>query len=456
MTGLDRIGDLLALVLIAAVFALGLGSHGLAAEGAARTLAFSACGLLGAWAVVGWLRGRWNRGELAPTKVFLLMLLLAAGWGFVTVLPIPAPWAEALSPPLREHRAALGAAGFATPPRLPLAHAPERALSGGHQILACLLFFAGTALLATRRKMATGLIAIVAVFAVAEGLLGLWRFLGEGAWRAYGGVHNANHWAAFVAAGLVVALAGLIHWAGGTGHDGGLFSGRDARILLLLPIAAAWAGWLASLSRGSVLSVLAVLGVWGLIEWRGRRGERGGPPVAAALLAAGAVVVLLAMGLALDRLVLRFVEGDFFTANSRVMLWEATARGLAESPWVGLTYGGTEFAINRHAGFPLESIPLWAHSDPLQWICEWGLVAGLPLAALCGVFLWRAWRCRRERSEYLPFSAGTLNRAALAGLAILLLHSLGDFHLRIPSVGFLALVLLALALQSGSCHGGRR
>ncbi|HMZ52774.1 MAG TPA: hypothetical protein PK988_10945, partial [Candidatus Sumerlaeota bacterium] len=55
----------------------------------------------------------------------------------------------------------------------------------------------------------------------------------------------------------------------------------------------------------------------------------------------------------------------------------------------------------------------------------------------------------RLRAARLSWGGRRLQRAAMAGIAIALLHATLDFHLRIPQVGFMVLTLVALTLQPG-------
>lgn len=452
-----RVGDAAALFVLAGVFALSWFSHGHAEFGLPRVLGWLGVSLMGMWGVIGWAAGEWDRRELLPARIFIALLLVATAWGYLQTIPLPADLVAGLSVPWREHLAALAASGLDIPERLPIATAPEHALAASHQLLATTLCFTGVAMLATRRRSAVWLIALVAIYGCLEGLTGLIRWMTIEGGRAHGAIYNPNHWAAAVLAGTLVALAALHVWAGSRGHEG-LLSGRSPLVLLLLPIGGAMVGWLGALSRGSAMALLLVMVVWVAVEYSGRRRSgagRGRLSEGLAFLVL-AVLVAIASTVSLDRLLLRFLDVDILTANSRVLLWLATITGWSEAPLVGLGYGGAGFAINQHAGFALVSLPGWTHNDPLQWLCEWGLLGALLVAPFAVWFSISAWRIRRDRQRYLPFESGLMNRACCAALATLVLHSFFDFHLRIPVVGYMAVILLALALQSGSYFGRSR
>ncbi|MCC5877873.1 MAG: O-antigen ligase family protein [Candidatus Sumerlaeia bacterium] len=446
-----RIGDTVVLFILAGVLFLSWFSHGLVEQGIPRLLSWLGVSLVGIWGIIGWAAGEWDRRELLPAKILVGLLLLATGWGYLQTIPLPSAFVAGLSGPWRDHLNAMVASGLTPPESIPLATAPERALAASHQLLAATLCLIGVAMLATRRRSAACLIGLVAVYGILEGLTGLLHWVTVEGARAHGAIYNPNHWAAIVASCSIVALVGLYAWSASKGEDG-LLSGRSPLILLLLPIGAAMVAWLAALSRGSAMSLVVVIIPWVALEWAGRRDRESGKsllPTGLAFLAL-AFLVAIAGAVSLDRLLLRFLDVDLLTANSRILLWMATISGWSEAPLVGLGYGGAEFAINRHAGFPLVSLPGWTHNDPLQWICEWGILGTVLIGLLAVWFSVAAIRIRRERQRYLPFDSGLMNRACWAALAVLLVHSFFDFHLRIPVVGYVALILLALGLQSGS------
>lgn len=450
-----RFGDGVILWVIATLLVLSWFSHGHVEPGWPRFFGWLCVALVGAWGIIGWMVGEWDRRELIPAKILIGMLALAVGVGYLQTLPLPANLVASLSSPWRTHLRAMEGAGLQPPTTIPIALAPERAMAATQHLLAALLFFIGVVMLATRRRAAKWLLVLVALYGVLEGLTGLvhWLMIGRG--RAHGAIYNPNHWAAAVVAGSMVAACGVYTWARRSlGSSLEIFGGRSPLVLLFLPVGAALVGWLAALSRGSLLAVCAVLLVWIAVEWKGRRdGEHRGRLAIGIPFLLMVCLVSSAGMISIDRLLLRFHDMDILTANSRVQLWWATLAGWREAPLVGLGYGGSEFAINRFAGFALVSLPVWSHNDPLQWFCEWGLLFALPIVSLFCWFLYMAIRLRRERQRYMPFTAGLMNRACLAALAVLLLHSFFDFHLRIPVVGWMSLMLLALGLQSGSYFG---
>lgn len=110
------------------------------------------------------------------------------------------------------------------------------------------------------------------------------------------------------------------------------------------------------------------------------------------------------------------------------------------SPWVGWGLGGfgDVFAILQ----PSDSLQPndIAHSTPLETVVELGVIAAMP-AFLIVLLPWsvclRGALTRRPSRRYLP-------AAAFATAAVSILHSLVDFSLQIPAIGFVTAALLGM------------
>lgn len=454
-------GDNAAIALICLLFFGAFFHAGFAGDGMPRALAWCACGVLGIWGAIGWATGRLSEERCAPARWMVALMAIAVLVTGVMLVPLPTETVVAISPLWRGVSENFATAGLTMPERIPLAIAPESGLRAWQQLVAAALFFLGVAVIAGRRSGATWLIAVVCVATVAEGLIGLFRFLVLNAHRANGAVYNANHHAVAVVMGIPLCVAALREWRGRSRMlSSDPLGGGNPVLLFYALLFAAMLGWAAAFSRSSLLFSTLVIVPWGVMEvraWRSRRGENspGGTwVVGAALLVAALALSWLFVGGLAERL----FRGDALSGNSRVEIWRATLAGLRESGWMGLGLGGTEFAINRHAGVPLVSIPIWAHNDYVQWLADFGApAAGVLLVPAVGLAL-AIWRVLGARREKTTFAERALPRACAAGLAIALLHASTDFHLRIPLVGFMALTLLALVLQTGSyrIHGWSR
>ncbi len=449
------LSDRVSLWIVAALFAGAFFAEGYAADSVLRTSAWLACAALGCLGIAGWAAGRGDGERWNAARWFAALMLAAVGCGALHLIPIAPEHARELSPLWRDILDSLAAGGIAAPESVTLAIAPEHARRALNQLIASALFFIGIVPLASRRSGAVALVSMVAVAAVAEGIVGLFQFLAWGLPRARGAVFNPNHHAATVLMGLPLCFAGLVQWRRLNARFSEDLLGGTNPVLLLYGVGvAATLGWLAAFSRSSLLIAILVLAVYVTIEGVGRwrRRERD------VRLGIGALAIgtaLLAMGAALSAVLVegvfaRLMDDDALSGNSRLHIWAASWRGLQETNWLGLGLGGVEFTINRYAEYPLLTIPIWSHNDWLQWVCDLGVPGVVVLMPLLAAFLASATRDYRARRPLAGFADRMLYRACLAGLATALLHAATDFHLRIPLTGFMVLTLVALVVQSGT------
>lgn len=446
---MTRLPDMMTFALLAVVVAAAMCLYGLAAVDAARTIAFMTIAIAG-------LLGLWRLGttdhlppELKPLAALAVALAALATIAHLHATPLPTSMATRLNPAVGDLAFEAPRAGITVPERLAFSPAPDNARRIGHHAIASLAWLVAVAGLCLSRRWALRFAWMVALLAVAEGLIALGRWVLVGG-RAHGGLFNPNHSAILVVAGLML-LVGLL---GDPRVRSGrlaepLAGGRNPLLLIVLAGAAALLGALLSGSRAVLLLALAVGGVWWLVEWW--RARSGRLYAALAVVAVGGLMLIGALP-GVDRL----SAGSALTANNRLGLWQAAWTGFLESPWMGLGAGAIEWALNRHAGYALVSMPRHAHSDPLQLLAELGLPAFLLVAIPAGLaIVWGAAIVAR-RWRHLPPDSGRLGRAAVAGLGVLLLHSLVDFPLRVPLVGFVALGLAVLAVMPAALAHPRR
>jgi O-antigen ligase len=281
-------------------------------------------------------------------------------------------------------------------------------------------------------------------------LIGLLRYLATDSSRAYGIAFNPNHHAAMTLMGLPLWFTLL--WQRAT-HDSRsrMELLRSPEVLLWLAGFAALLGAAASYSRGPLALGGLVLALWvgrEAINQGATQGEAGAVRrrLVMRFVAIGAVVAALALTFG-EGLLARGDRADVLSANSRTAFWKAELLALRESHFLGIGLGGSMQAINRHSDIALPRLPVHAHNDPLQWCVEYGL----PLTLVLGLVLGRLLLLERRRRASLALDgpAGALRRAADAGVAIALLASLVDFHLRVPLIGFMVLAMISLSLAPG-------
>jgi len=117
--------------------------------------------------------------------------------------------------------------------------------------------------------------------------------------------------------------------------------------------------------------------------------------------------------------------------DGRWKIFDATLQAIGEFFPLGSGAGTFEDVMRRFhpADFPGVTINR-AHNDYLEWLLEFGLIAGLLIAVWLLLYL-RQWGRVWKRGEWAPFRFAQ----AGAGIALLLmmLHTLVDFNLRIPA-----------------------
>jgi O-antigen ligase len=207
-------------------------------------------------------------------------------------------------------------------------------------------------------------------------------------------------------------------------------------LLTLLPIGALFL----SASRGGIVGFLLEVGlvvILGTLWGRGRN-----------QLAAGAVVLVLAMGLvgwlgvgeALDRFaVYRKLE---ITDSSRIDMAKGSLRIFADHPLGGAGLGTLPEVFPRYQTVYDGTVVNHSHNDYAEALAETGLIGGI----CCAAFLWLFFRegLRRLKTGKGPVDLA-LHIGAFAACCALLMHSLVDFNLHMPSNALLFLLLTVLA-----------
>jgi len=183
----------------------------------------------------------------------------------------------------------------------------------------------------------------------------------------------------------------------------------------------------------TIAGVMALLFLMMRERWK-TRGQLG-----RAFLVGIAVAVMIGLlaGGQMVRKISFFRQADTL---DRVIIWRAAVDAIGQSPWWG--WGLGSFADIYAVYQPTEIIQPndKAHSTPLETVVELGIPGAIP-AWLVVLIPWAislrgAWR-RRRRHRYLPAGA-----FAVSGVAIL--HSIVDFSLQIPAIGFVVSALLGM------------
>ncbi len=255
---------------------------------------------------------------------------------------------------------------------------------------------------------------------------------------------GSNNFGCFAGMALVASLALMFDGRRSNRPDKELEYGEEAN-----PIAEWLSGWrvmmagaslyfagalLLSASRAGVAATAA--GIMAMLYLLRRGRARISFVRLAIIVGAVSIAVLFLAGAAF--LHKASLLGD--TANlNRVVIWRASFEAFLAAPWLGWGLGAYNdiYAIHQPISIPLPNDK--AHSTPLEFLVEMGLVGALPAFVAC-VLPWSI--CflgglRRSGERELP-------AAAFAIAAVPILHSMLDFSLQMPAIAFVVATVLGL------------
>jgi O-antigen ligase len=267
----------------------------------------------------------------------------------------------------------------------------------------------------------------------------------------FGSFVNHNHFAGLVEMGAVLATGialGHARRSQGANPRSVAFAG------LALGLAAAV---LASRSRGGLVALAAGLVLVGALWSGGRAGSRRSVAVAALGVVGVLAFALVAVPNTTRQHLATIATGADLSGEYRIDMARATLRLAAAHPLAGSGLGAYADAVPAFKTSHGDVRSTHAESDALEFLGEAGLAGGALLVWL-GAQLLRGFRDRVESGRD-PVRHG-LAVGALGAAGALLVHSLVDFNLRIPSN---ALVFASLAGLAGAPRsegspplGGRR
>ena len=271
--------------------------------------------------------------------------------------------------------------------------------------------------------------------------------------QAFGPFGNRNHFAGYIEMlfGLPIALI-----LTGQGR-------REFRLFCAFAASVMGVSVVASLSRGgmiglvaSIMFILFVSG--GLPKHAGPAGERRRLPfyipqtVAVAAIVGSITVGILWVGAApvIERVTATVDGGESGEAApaslNRSVIWGDTWAIFKDSPVFGAGLGAFQTVYPIHSRSDGSVIVAQAHNDYLQVLADAGIVGGLiALSFIILVFRSVARGLRSRNSFDAAVAAGSG-----AGIFAMLVHSLFDFNLQLPSNALLFLVLSAMAAGASS------
>jgi O-antigen ligase len=248
----------------------------------------------------------------------------------------------------------------------------------------------------------------------------------------FGPFVNRNHFAGFAELTIPVGLALMIFR--GLRRDTFLLAG----LLTIVPVGAL----MLSGSRGGIVSFAFQLVLLGLMARARKRGVE--PPRLAALALVGLAAIALIGWLGASRAIERFstLRAGDLPLSKRVTMIRGATQIFLRHPIAGCGLGSLVAVYPRFETLYDGLIVDHVHNDYMELFAEMGI-----LGALCGgTFLWILYRDARKcyGAEQGHFSR-SIHTAAITALCGLLLHSLVDFNLHIPSNALLFLLQAHLA-----------
>jgi hypothetical protein len=200
-------------------------------------------------------------------------------------------------------------------------------------------------------------------------------------------------------------------------------------LLLLggLLFSASRAGLAATFVGAAALTVLMLRG-----RWRSR------PDLVRVFVAISVVVGIMVLVIAGNTIIDKAIRAS--DGGDRMEIWRASLQAVRMSPWLGWGLGSFAdiYAIVQPMRVPIAND--LAHSTPLETMVEVGVPMALVGFAIVlipwGVSLYGA-VTRRRAHRYLP-------GAAFAVAAVAILHSVVDFSLQMPAIGFVVSALLGM------------
>jgi O-antigen ligase len=300
------------------------------------------------------------------------------------------------------------------------------------------------------------------VLAVVESVYGMWQhrtqtdmvlWLDRGEWyhgRGSGTYFCPNHLAGLLEMAFVILAARLL-----VSRGPNVTIQSTLVIKLYAAVAAGFVamGLLATLSRGGWIATVAALLAL-LVGAEVTRVLSSRTVIATFLLAVVAAIaawnvphirarveqdVRLQWITAASDTPIQIVEGF----SGRYPIWKATVKMIRDHPIFGTGPGTWSWFHLKYREPRLQIRPHYTHQDLLQLASDYGLVGtGLVVWALI-CFYHQAWRLARhaDSSEQRSFALG-----AAAAVTAILVHSLGDFNLHIPSNALWMVTLMGLTV----------
>ena len=305
-----------------------------------------------------------------------------------------------------------------------------------------LFFLAGQAFRTAEQWRALVWFLLVLGFVVAVfGIIQHYTFNGKLYWvreLRYGGgpfgpYVNRNHFAGLME--LIVPLGlGMLVLRGARRDQLPLVA-----LFTILPIGALFL----TASRGGIMTFLVQLGLLGMLALARTVWRRQLAVISGVLILAGAFVAWLGVGRALERFA-EFRSQEVSEAR-RLVIIKDSWRIFLDHPLMGTGLGTLESVYPRYESSYDGKVVNHTHNDYVEALAETGVIGGLCcLAFLVGLFYLVRTNLDSEQGPFIR----AVHVGALVACVGLLVHSLVDFNLHIPSNALLFLLQASLASSS--------
>ena len=303
-------------------------------------------------------------------------------------------------------------------------------------------------------------LALAPVFAMLliEASFGIYQYLGSGGSEdATGSYFNRNHYAGFLEMTFPLALGYVLSlgdWGGAVRRPlrSRLISSENfqKQILFLFLLGIAFLAVLFSRSRMGIFSVLVSLAFFTFL---GSRSIRTGQGLGRMVYTVVAVAVFFGLFMGLYPVAERFLHvGE--NLPSRTELWKDAAVIIKDFPLFGTGLGTFGYAYPLYklsVDKPL--VYLHAHNDYLELVSETGILGFASLMAALGLFLYTSLKSLTRLAGEEDYFRFFVLLGALTGVFSILVHSLVDFGLQIPSNALYFSFLIGLSAAAGSGGG---
>ncbi len=385
------------------------------------------------------------------TRLFDSLLLFAAVYPLLQLIPLAPAWRDRLSPNASIVDEALRLDAGAAPAR-PITIDPEATLKAAAvAAVVLLLFWTARELFrqgGIRRSVravtwATLAVSVIAVLGRRWSSPFVYGVFDIGAAQVYGPFVNRNHMGTWLVMAVPLAIGYLFARLERHARDrGGMVGAIDAQtVWIVAAIAAGIAALIASLSRSATLGALGAGVTLSAVALSRRHLVMG------RYFTPTAVIFTIAIGVMLPTtsdLMDRFEDSRTVATWARAEIWRETLPIVRDFSATGVGVGGYRMAMLLYQQADRRFFFNQAHNQYLQLAAEGGLLLCLPLAA-AAVLFFREAAAREKRDHSAAFWIRAGGGAAVAGA---LVQSIWETGLRMPANALLFAVAAAIAVHA--------